>query len=96
MFYVNPDLKTVKNMFKKLYFLIIVAAFFACKADASKQIKVDGSNDLQPDAQQSVVCKTVATFITDYNYKKVPLDDSISQVVFNRYIKSLDESHNYF
>lgn len=95
MFYVNPDLKTVKNMFKKLYLLLVVAAALACKASPSKQIKVDGSNDLQPDAQQSVVCKTVASFITDYNYKKVQLNDSISSIVFDRYIKSLDESRAY-
>ena len=30
------------------------------------------------------------------NYKKVDLNDSISQVVYNRYLKMLDESHNYF
>ena len=95
MLKVNPDLKTVKSMFKKLYFLLIVAAALACKASPSKQIKVDGSNDVQPDAQQSVVCKTVATFIADYNYKKVQLDDSISHVVFDRFIKSLDENRNY-
>jgi carboxyl-terminal processing protease len=96
MVYCNPDLKRVKDMFKKLYILLLLGAALACKASPSHQItKVAGSNDLQPDAQQSVVCQYVANIISDHNYKKVPLNDSISQVVYNRYIKSLDENHNY-
>lgn len=84
-------------MFKKLYILVVLGAALACQAAPSNQPlkKVAGSNDLQPDAQQSVVCKYVATIISDHNYKKVPLNDSISQVIFGRYIKSLDENHNY-
>jgi carboxyl-terminal processing protease len=84
-------------MFKKLYILVVLGAALACQAAPSNHplTKVAGSNDLQPDAQQSVVCKYVATIISDHNYKKVPLNDSISQVVYDRYIKSLDENHNY-
>jgi carboxyl-terminal processing protease len=95
MFYCNPDLNGVKDMFKKLYILLVLGAALACKASPSHPIKVAGSNDLQPDAQQTVVCKYIATLITDYNYKKVPLNDSISVVIYNRYVKSLDENHNY-
>lgn len=82
-------------MFKKLYFLLILFAALACKASPKHGVKVTGSNDLQPDPQQSVVCQTVATFISKYNYKKVELNDSISKVIFDRYVKSLDEDHNY-
>jgi len=91
----NPDLNTVKDMFKKLYLVLVLGAALACKAAPPKHIKVAGSNDIQPDEQQSIVAKTVAQFISNYNYKKVELNDSISTVVYNRYIKSLDESHNY-
>jgi carboxyl-terminal processing protease len=95
MFYLNPDLKTVKNMFKKVYLVLVLGAALACKAAPPKHIKVAGSNDIQPDEQQSIVVRTVAQFITGYNYKKVELNDSISTVVYNRYLKMLDESHNY-
>ena len=95
MLNLTPDLKTVKDMFKKCYLLLVLGAALACHAAPRKMIKVAGSNDLQPDEQESVVCKTVAELITNYNYKKVPLNDSLSQVIFTRYIKSLDESHNY-
>ncbi|MBS1503113.1 MAG: PDZ domain-containing protein, partial [Bacteroidetes bacterium] len=90
-----PDLKTAKNMFKKLYFLLVLGAALACKASPKHPVNVAGSNDLQPDPQESIVCQTVAKFITDYNYKKVELNDSISEVIYNRYLKELDENHNY-
>jgi carboxyl-terminal processing protease len=97
MFYCNSDLKRVKDMFKKLYILLVLGAALACQAAPSNHPlkKVAGSNDLQPDAQQSVVCQYIAGIITQHNYKKVTLNDSISEVVYNRYIKSLDENHNY-
>ncbi len=96
MFYTNPDLTTVKDMFKKVYLLLVLGAALACKASPSKPVKVAGSNDLQPDEQQSVVCKQVAALISNYNYKKVPLNDSVSTIIYDRYIKSLDENHSYF
>jgi carboxyl-terminal processing protease len=96
MFHLNPDLKTVKDMFKKLYLMLVLGAALACHAAPAKHIKVTGSNDIQPDEKQAIVCQTIAKFISTYNYKKVELNDSISEVVYNRYIKLLDESHNYF
>jgi carboxyl-terminal processing protease len=95
MLYNLPELKTVKDMFKRFYLLLVLGAALACHAKPAKFIKVAGSNDVTPDQQQSVVCKTVAELITNYNYKKVPLNDSLSEVIFNRYLKMLDESHNY-
>jgi carboxyl-terminal processing protease len=95
MFYNTPDLTTVKDMFKKVYLLVLLAAALACKASPSKPIKVSKA-DLTPDDQQVIVCKKIAELITNYNYKKVELNDSISTVIFDRYIKSLDENHSYF
>jgi len=96
MFNLTPDLKTVKDMLKKLCLLLVLGVALACKATPPKPIKVIGSNDLQPSEQQSIVLASVAKLISEYNYKKVEINDSISQVVLNRYIKILDEGHNYF
>jgi len=90
-----PELTVVKDMFKKFYFMLAVGAALACKASPSKPVQVPGSNNLQPTEQQSMICKTVAKFISQYNYKKVDLNDSLSAVIYNRYLKSLDEGHNY-
>jgi len=96
MFYKTPDLKQVKDMFKKVYLVLVLGATLACSAKPAKIIKVDGVKNIQPDEQQSIVCKTIATLISKYNYKKVELNDSISVVIYNRYLKTMDESHNYF
>ena len=92
---VKFELKTVKEMLKKFYMLLFVCAALACKAAPMHQGKVEGSTDLQPDEKQSLVAKVVAEMITTSNYKKVPLDDSLSVVIFNKFLKSLDEGHNY-
>src|ERR1700748_2625529 len=96
MFYFNPDLNTVKNMLKRIYLLLVLAAALACKATPPKPIKVIGSSDIHPDTKQSIVCQTVAKFISELNYKKININDSISEVIYNRYLKILDEGHNYF
>jgi len=96
MFYFIPELKTVKDMLKNFYLMALLCIALACKAAPAKPVKVPGSNDIQPSEQQSIVCRTVASFISEYNYKKVAINDSISVVIFNRYIKLLDEGKNYF
>ncbi|HEY9194615.1 MAG TPA: tail-specific protease, partial [Mucilaginibacter sp.] len=75
-------------MFKKVYLLLVLAAALACKASPSKPPRVSAA-DLVPDEQQVIVCKKIAELITNYNYKKVDLNDSISTVIFDRYIKAL-------
>ncbi|MES2378515.1 MAG: carboxy terminal-processing peptidase [Bacteroidota bacterium] len=82
-------------MFKRFYFVLAISAALACKAAPAKPVNVPGSNNLEPTEQQSMICKTVAKFISQYNYKKVELNDSLSAVIYDRYIKSLDEGHNY-
>jgi carboxyl-terminal processing protease len=95
MLYIIPELNKVKDMFKRFYFVLVLGASLACNATASKPIKVDGSNNLQPTAQQSTVVKAVAEIISRGNFKKVPLNDSLSAIIYDRYIKELDDNHNY-
>ncbi|WP_246001476.1 carboxy terminal-processing peptidase [Mucilaginibacter gracilis] len=83
-------------MFKKLYLFALLGAALACKGAPSHPIKVAGSKDLQPDEKQMVVSRYIAQMITTQNYKKVELGDSLSVVVYNKYLKLLDENHNYF
>ncbi|MDN3597289.1 carboxy terminal-processing peptidase [Mucilaginibacter myungsuensis] len=88
-------------MFKRLYIALLLGSAFACTAASEKLpekkpiVKVKGSNDIEPDEQQSVAVRAVTQFITNLNYKKVPLNDSISALVFDKYLKRLDENHNY-
>ena len=92
----TPDLKRVKDMFKRFYFVLVLGAALACNAAPSQPLtKVDGVTNLEPTSQQSTTVRAVATLISTSNYKKVPLNDSLSVVIYDRYIKSLDENRNY-
>jgi carboxyl-terminal processing protease len=97
MYHPDSDLNSVKDMFKKLYLLVVLAAALACNAAPTKPVhdKKAGPNDLQPDEQQSIVCRQVANLVANYNYKKVPLNDSISAIIYDHYLKKLDENHSY-
>nr|WP_294791861.1 carboxy terminal-processing peptidase [uncultured Mucilaginibacter sp.] len=82
-------------MFKRFYFVLVLGAALACNAAPSKPVKVDGSLNLEPNEQQSTAVKAVASLISGYNYKKVPLNDSLSAIIYDRFLKSMDENHVY-
>lgn len=82
-------------MFKQFYFVLVLGTVLACHASPKPVQKVPGSNNLQPTEQESVICKTVAAMMYQGNYKRVPQNDSLSAVVFNTFLKDLDENHNY-
>jgi len=96
------ELKKVKDMLKKVFLGIFIAASISCNAaswlDTTPRINklVSGSNNLKSDTQQSIISKEIATLVTSYNYKKIALDDSLSAVIFDNYIKGLDPNKSYF
>ena len=90
------DFKTVKEMLKRIFAITLTAAVLACTASPKAQKPVEGVNNIKPDEQQSLVAKEVVGLIENYNYKKIKLNDSISSIIFDRYIKALDPSKYYF
>lgn len=72
------------------------AAVLACQAAPRQQPRVDGTPNITPAEQQGLVCKEVVALIENYNYKKIKLNDSISSLILDKYIKALDGSRNYF
>ena len=90
------DLKSVKEMIKKIYLVLFLFAAYACQADPRIKIDVEGSSNLKPDAQQSVVAKEIVNLIENFHYKKVKIDDSFSSKVFDRYLEALDPGKSYF
>ena len=74
--------------------LFIVAAF-ACKANLSVKTEVEGSNNLSPEPQQQIIAKELVKVMENYNYKRVKVNDSLSSVIFDSFLKRLDPSRNY-
>lgn len=56
----------------------------------------DDKNELKPDEKQIEVCRAVVNLVSNFNYKKVPLNDSLSRVVFDKYFESIDGNKVYF
>jgi carboxyl-terminal processing protease len=90
------DLKSVKEMLKKIYLALFLFAALACHADPRIKIDVQGSANLQPDAQQSVVAKEIVNLVENFHYKKVKVDDTFSSTVLDKYLKALDPGRSYF
>ncbi|WP_343530758.1 carboxy terminal-processing peptidase [Pedobacter sp.] len=83
-------------MLRKIFAITFTAAVLACTASPKAQKPVEGIPNIKPDEQQSLVTKEVVGLLENYNYKKPKLNDSISSIVFDRYIKALDPSRYYF
>lgn len=71
-----------------LLFVATATAFSNCAIDTKKEIK--------PSDQQIEVCRQVVGLVSNYNYKKVDLNDSLSAVVFDAYLNNIDASKIYF
>jgi len=78
-------LKTINTL------LLTVSSFWAVAAGADSSLI-----SLKPNPKQVIVTKLLAEMVSTVNYKTVRLNDSISKLIFNRYIKSIDGYHNYF
>ncbi len=90
------DFKLFKEMLRRVLMVTFTAAALACSASPEVQKMVDGVQNIKPDEQQSLVCKELVGLIENYNYKKIKINDSISSIVLDRYIKALDPSKYYF
>jgi carboxyl-terminal processing protease len=69
---------------------------------ASTHIAIADSNApasnvmFKPLPQQVQAANMTAEFLTRFHYKATPLDDDMSQKIFDRYLKTLDGEHVYF
>lgn len=52
--------------------------------------------NLEPLPNQGEAAKLSAEFLSQYAYKRVPLDDSLSQQILNRYLDALDPDRSVF
>ena len=83
-------------MLKKILLVTFTAAVLACQAAPKPQKLVEGIPNIMPSEQQSLVVKEIVALIENYNYKKLEVNDSISSLVLDKYIKALDPYRSYF
>lgn len=93
--YFAMKLKPVKEMLKRLCLVVFIVSALACKADPRVSVIVS-EGDLKPDMQQAVVTKSLVELIENFHYQKVVVDDAFSSIMFDEYLKAIDNGKSYF
>ncbi|QQS97608.1 carboxy terminal-processing peptidase [Sphingobacterium spiritivorum] len=83
-----------KFMFKNLVFALSIVSIVACGAKPRVNLE-EGEGGVKPTMQHEIIAKEVANLLENVSYKKVPMNDSLSNLVFNNLIKSMDQGKNY-
>ncbi len=81
--------------------LIGAAIFVAQTSSTSNKGNINNSVSdtlavLQPEKYYSTVDEWISTILSRYHYNKVSLNDSLSSVILDRFIKTLDYNKMYF
>jgi carboxyl-terminal processing protease len=85
----------------KKYFFILFLFFIITTFINPKDIyHIDSSSTtqliLKPEPYHGKISRTIVDILLTNHYKKITLNDSISQIAFNQYFKKLDQGHFYF
>lgn len=78
---------------KTVWLLLALAA--AAQAN-TPEVEAPPVPTLKPLRQQPVAARMAAKIIEEHHYKPVPLDDALSEKIFNAYLKSLDSEKMFF
>ncbi len=73
--------------------LLITTGFLAA---FGKEVSVSDSLALSPKKHYSQEARLVSQILTTYHFKKIALDDSISSVILDNYLATLDNNKSYF
>ena len=79
--------------------VVLTASYFLAesKKDSSDEIvSTDSLRTIEPENQFTMENQLVTTLLSRYHYKNFNLDDSLSSIMFDKYIKTLDYSKVYF
>lgn len=81
-------------MFKNLIVFLSLISIVACGSKPRVQIEEDGFN-LKPTLQHEIIAKEIVKILENYSYKKVRAGDSLSMIVFNNLLNTVDQGKNY-
>ena len=84
-----------------IYFISIFLSFITLDDRVntnlfSSDYNIQSDSLLYPSAKHREQSKLIYQLLTKYHYKKVSVDDSLSEKILEKYIKSLDPNKEYF
>lgn len=80
----------LRNLILGLSLISVVACGAKPRVDLAQE-----NLQLRPTTQHEVIAKEVANLLENFSYKRVPMNDSISKIVFNNLLDGLDQGKNY-
>ncbi len=84
------------NETMKKILLVLVLSLSAWAQAAAVDSAVDAYPELKPTKQEVRAAHMAADILSRYHYKAVPLDQALSEKIFDRYLKSLDSERIIF
>ncbi|MCH8941978.1 MAG: carboxy terminal-processing peptidase [Bacteroidetes bacterium] len=85
-----------KLIFTHIFFLLVIFIISSNFTHSQNKIEIDSIKKWIPESYYPAEDRLVVTLMQRYHYKKIILDDSLSVIIFNRYIKSLDYNKMIF
>ena len=79
----------MKKLFRQVLILSQIC-FIGVTFATTESVKLEDIPQLQQASQHAKVAKRVSDLFSRSHYKYMPLDDTLSQKVFDRYIEQLD------
>ncbi len=80
----------------KLKLLGIVLVLATAAQAATLTPDAQDRNALKPDAREAKVARMAADLMSHHHYKALPLDESLSNKIFDQYLKALDPEKLFF
>ncbi len=85
-----------RNVFFTMLIMPLVSRVFALTLSLAIALPVIADTELAPTEQQSKVARTVARQLAVLHYSRPALDDTLSVVIWNRYLSDLDSQRLFF
>ena len=86
-----------KSFKKQLIWISVASALVVGVSIAGPTAEtVDSIPELSQESQHSKAAKRITDHFTRSHYKKIEIDDELSEKVFDRYLSSLDANRNFF
>ena len=80
----------------KLKRIIFVFVLFLFNSIGSANVRVISISDLVPLEKHIKTTELITHILTTYHYKKIEINDALSNVIFKNYFESLDPNKTYF
>lgn len=93
-------MKFKSNTYKVVLFFTVIVLISVLFANDKNHFSLHSGSDtikvILPESKHRSETKLVTSILTRYHYKKFYLNDSLSSVIFDKFINSLDNGKNYF